>query len=261
MTLAYGINDLGVVVGYYLTSLNSGGDCCGVHGFQYRSGKFSELDVPGYDDTVVIGINNLGGITGYTAHHNDVSWSGFTGSTGGGYSVFTAVGDNKDENGGTFPSAINDWGTVVGHANGWKGYGVFVGWERLANGQMVTISDPLANTTPDPSWGPECDCFGGTVPGGINDFGTVAGIYSTAAKWARASSPPRPDNAQTSSESEINKPATAHEGPPRRAFPLPALSSTGSLGKADRQPAPTRLGAVRPRPVGGDRLPRGRRGV
>lgn len=176
-TLAYGINDLGVVVGYYLTTLNNGADCCGVHGFLYKNGKFSNLDVPGYDDTVVMGINNVGGITGYTAHHNDVSWLGFTGLTGGGYRVFTAAGDNGGDNGGTFPSAINDWGTVVGHANGWENYGVFVGWERLANGQMVTISDPLANTTPDPSWGPECYCFGGTVPGGINDLGTVVGVY------------------------------------------------------------------------------------
>lgn len=179
VTLAYGINDLGVVVGYYLTSL-SGGDCCGVHGFQYRGGTFSNLDVSGYDDTVVFGVNNLGAITGQTAHHNDASWAGFTGSTrvpDGAYSAFTAIGDSGGDNGGTFPSAINDLGTIVGHSNGNAGYGIFVGWERLRNGQTVTISDPLANTTPDPSWGPGCGCWGGTVPGGINDFGTVTGIY------------------------------------------------------------------------------------
>jgi probable HAF family extracellular repeat protein len=179
VTVAYGINDAGVVVGYYLTTLTNG-DCCKAHGFQYRNGTFSDLDVPGYDNTVVWGINNVGEIDGMTTHLVDPSWSGFTGSTrvpGGGYSVFIAVGDTQDENGNTWPQAINDWGTVVGHSNGAAGYGIFVGWERLRNGKMVTISDPLANTTPDPSWTPGCGCWGGTAPGGINDFGTVTGIY------------------------------------------------------------------------------------
>jgi len=167
LTFAYGINNAGVVVGQYMTSFEGG--CCTAYGFQYKNGTFSTISVPGEDDTAVYGINNFGGISGITAIHF-ASWQGFTGSThlpGGAYSVFTGLGDNGE---GTYPQAINDWGTVVGHSNNT----VFVGWERLANGQMTTITDPLANNNPNlvPDGG-----FGGTAPGGINDLGTVVGVY------------------------------------------------------------------------------------
>jgi hypothetical protein len=163
VTQAFGINDLGVVVGFYQGFVN--GEWGAAHGFQYQHGKLSTLDVPGWDDTIVQGINNLGAITGWGGRESDASWPGFAGSIGGGYSVFTGAGDTGE---GTYPQAINDWGTVVGHSNNT----MFVGWQRLHNGQMTTITDPLAATTPPP-----CGCYGGTAPGGINDLGTVTGIY------------------------------------------------------------------------------------
>ncbi len=144
-TAAYGINNSGVVAGYYLTYLNNGADCCGVYGFEYKNGTFSTISVTGEDDTLIYGINNSGAITGQTARHNDVSWHGFTGSARGAYTVFTGLGDNGE---GTYPQAINDPGTVVGHSNNT----MFVGWERLSSGQMVATSYPrAASAVPRPA--------------------------------------------------------------------------------------------------------------
>ena len=58
------------------------------------------------------------------------------------------VGYSSD--GGTFPQGINDLGTVVGYSNGWAGYGIQTGWERLSNGSHVAISDPNASTSIPP---------------------------------------------------------------------------------------------------------------
>jgi probable HAF family extracellular repeat protein len=58
-TEAFGINNLGQIVGSYADSNSTG-----PHGFLARAGKFSVIDVPGAVDTVASGINNLGQIVG-----------------------------------------------------------------------------------------------------------------------------------------------------------------------------------------------------
>jgi hypothetical protein len=180
----YGINDQGVLVGSFV---DSGGV---EHGFIYQHGQFTTVDNRKYapsssSGTELWGINNRGVIDGLGYSYPTIA-QGLTLSprTRGSeysyfkYSYFTGTGDTGgyESNGGTWPQGINDRGAVVGHSNGWEFYGVFVGWERL-HGKMFAISDPLANTTPGSNWGPGCGCFGGTAPAGINDQGTVTGIY------------------------------------------------------------------------------------
>jgi len=184
-TVATGINDQGVVVGYYFDSTAA------QHGFMYRDGQFTTVDVPGYAPPTagaeLWGINNFGVLDGLV-------YSGFTGAAGSGtdqgftfatrvphahYKFFLGAGDTgaANSNAGTFPQGINDWGAVVGHSMGSLNYGVFVGWEMI-HGKMITISDPLAANSIPPGTGyPDSFVFGGTAPAGVNDFGTVTGIY------------------------------------------------------------------------------------
>src|SRR6185436_6868907 len=59
-TGAKGINDRGEVAGYYVLS---GSD---IHGFVWRRGTFTQIDVPGADITYVHGINNRGQVVGHS---------------------------------------------------------------------------------------------------------------------------------------------------------------------------------------------------
>jgi len=175
----YGINDDGVLVGSFV-------DSKGVeHGFIDQHGRFTTVDNPKYapsshSGTELWAINDLGVIDGL-GYSYPTAVKGFTVSRPASstqYSYFTGVGDKGSykSDGGTWPSGMNDWGAVVGHSNGWEGYGVFVGWEWF-HGKMITISDPAASTKPGSDFAPGCGCFAGTAPGGINDAGTVVGIY------------------------------------------------------------------------------------
>jgi hypothetical protein len=182
-----GINDEGVLVGSFV-------DSNGVeHGFIDQHGRFTTVDNPRYpgtscsgtvsscSGTELWGINNRGVIDG-----DGYSWPAVVQglifsprAPGTRYSYFTGPGDagGYDSNGGTWAQGINDWGAVVGHSDGWANYGVFVGWERI-DGKMITISDPLATNSIPPGTGyPDSFVFGGTAPGGVNDSGTVTGIY------------------------------------------------------------------------------------
>src|ERR1700733_7912630 len=58
-TTAVGVNDSGVVSGFYEDS--SGND----HGFLDRHGTFTTIDVPGAADTVATVINDVGVVVGY----------------------------------------------------------------------------------------------------------------------------------------------------------------------------------------------------
>jgi hypothetical protein len=60
MTQPLGINDLGIVVGWY-------GGCspsCSIHGFALKQGKYLSFDFPGASETFGLGINNGGMIVG-----------------------------------------------------------------------------------------------------------------------------------------------------------------------------------------------------
>jgi probable HAF family extracellular repeat protein len=72
LTEAWGINDSGIIVGWY-EGCTSG---CYFHGFVLRNGRYLTLDYPGALDTFALGIGNSGQIVGaYTAA--DSSTHGF----------------------------------------------------------------------------------------------------------------------------------------------------------------------------------------
>ena len=157
-TSAAGVNNLGEVTGLYLDSSSA------QHGFLYRNGKFITIDAPGYQNTDVWGINDFGVVDGLGFTVTPVfSQMPFTLSTkvpGATFRSFSAPGQP------VYSGAINNFGVVVGHSNDT----VFIGWEQN-HWTLTTISDPLADNTP------ATGNFGGTAAAGINDFGTVVGIY------------------------------------------------------------------------------------
>jgi len=76
-TIAFGINELGTVVGLW-DILDSDGNLIAEHGFIWKNGVFSEVDFPGAADTSVMGINAAGDLVG--------SWdSGLTSPIAHGY--------------------------------------------------------------------------------------------------------------------------------------------------------------------------------
>ncbi|HTW02056.1 MAG TPA: hypothetical protein VMF87_17285, partial [Streptosporangiaceae bacterium] len=59
-TVAVGVNDLGVVSGFYFDAAGN------QHGFLYRDGTFTTVDVPGAADTLLTVTNDLGTAVGYS---------------------------------------------------------------------------------------------------------------------------------------------------------------------------------------------------
>jgi uncharacterized membrane protein len=62
-TYAFGINQSGVVVGYW-DLLDALGNVLATHGFVWKNGAFSEVNFPGSADSVVLGINASGDYVG-----------------------------------------------------------------------------------------------------------------------------------------------------------------------------------------------------
>ena len=62
-TYAYGINESGIVVGFW-DLLDANGNLLAYHGFTWRDGAFTEVDFPGSGDTAVLGINARGDFVG-----------------------------------------------------------------------------------------------------------------------------------------------------------------------------------------------------
>jgi hypothetical protein len=106
VTLAYGINNAGQVVGSYYDGTTD-------HGFLLSGGTYTTINVPSADRTEVRGINNLGQIVG--EYYNVLL-------AGGGYKyenvflygggIFTTIDDPAGTD--TVLSGINDQGQIVG---------------------------------------------------------------------------------------------------------------------------------------------------
>jgi uncharacterized membrane protein len=62
-TYAYGINESGIVVGYW-DLLDANGNLLAYHGFTWKDGAFTEVDFSGSGDTAVLGINARGDFVG-----------------------------------------------------------------------------------------------------------------------------------------------------------------------------------------------------
>jgi hypothetical protein len=153
-TYVYGINDSGVIVGAYHNFF-------GNYGFEYSSGTFTDITVPGSFGTYATGINDSGQIVGYS--YNGFTDSGFLDTNGS----FTAINDPQAGSSygqGTFPWAINNAGAVVGY---------YIDSNNIVHGFLeqkgtfTTLDDANAGHT----------SYEGTYALGINDLGQIAGYY------------------------------------------------------------------------------------
>jgi probable HAF family extracellular repeat protein len=100
-TSASGINDNGMIVGYYE-------DTAGLHGFVLSGEDYTALDVPfvGASNTIALGINNRGRIVG--TYQTSTGIHGFTYDNGS-YNTIAVPGAFD-----TTPTGINRSGQVVG---------------------------------------------------------------------------------------------------------------------------------------------------
>ena len=168
------INDLGAIAGYYT-------DANGVsHGFlRSPDGKFITFDVPGaggYGSTP-IALNLEGAIVGYYTDANFLFHS-FVRYPDGKFSTFLAPGQCETNGSqgcyGSELSNINFFGMSVGNYMDNTANLVQHSLIRHADGSFTLFEAPGAGTGPGQGTG--CPgCFAG-----LNQFGSVAGIYTDA---------------------------------------------------------------------------------
>ena len=103
-TLPLSINKWGTIVGRYQLpgSIHT-------RGFEYKNGKFHSIQFPGAADTEVVAINDNGVMVGSELKGSGAVYEGFRLNNG----AFTMIKDPK-ATGATFPTDINNFGTIVG---------------------------------------------------------------------------------------------------------------------------------------------------
>ena len=171
-TSAWGINDLGHVVGqYWGFKFGEGG--ARFHGFLWRDGVFATFDAPfeGAMGTVLWGINNQGQIIGTYQHHrtgsSDINDTDHTGTFLYTHGTFMplempgAVSPSPCCGGTTYPMDINNRGQVVGFTYDSAGQEQFFLYEA---GRYRLITGVPTNIDFLDSWG-------------LNDQGDIAGSY------------------------------------------------------------------------------------
>jgi probable HAF family extracellular repeat protein len=142
-TAAFGINDVGQIVGFYFDGMNVG------HGFlRDPSGSFTTIDVPGAMQTSANGINNFGQIVGRPGYL----------LTGGSFTTIDVPGETN-----TSANGINSFGQIVG------------GTGSLISGGHGFLRDPSGSFTPIDVPGAT-----GTEAFGINDGGQIVGTELNA---------------------------------------------------------------------------------
>jgi hypothetical protein len=153
-TVAVGVNDSGVVSGFYFDS--SGNE----HGFVDRDGRFTAINDPNAgtaagQGTSVGYINDFGEVTGsYTESNGDTV--AFAGPVG----TFRPISDPVAPAFSTLTAAINDAGVVVG---GWVDSGAeFHGFIEV-HGGFIPVEDPAGTE--------------GTNVAGISNLGVIVGFY------------------------------------------------------------------------------------
>jgi len=183
-TFPKSINDAGAVTGHYLDANTL------YHGFlRTPGGEFITLDAPGMGTSVgfrfgafansinsSININNRGTITGNYIDANHVS-HGFLRNPGGGFITLDAPGASSAAGSfdGTFPSSINNGGTISGNYIDSKE--LIHGFLRSPGGEFTTFDAPGASSVAAAGYG--------TLPQSINDAGAVTGHYTDAHNVAR----------------------------------------------------------------------------
>ncbi len=138
-TVAYGINDAGVLVGGFCPTrplCPIGLALTSDHGFLDDHGVFTQLDFPGATETTAFGINNSGTIVGIYA--NDVVQHSFIYENG----VYTDL--NFPLANWTDATAINDLGVIVGY---YQDANINVNGFMYFEGEWTKINVLPGNTT------------------------------------------------------------------------------------------------------------------
>jgi probable HAF family extracellular repeat protein len=144
-TIAYGINNVGAIVGGYATDGNG-------YGFVYAGGRYRSLSYPGKSGTNATGINDSGAIVGtYSATANTAQSYLFQSS------VYSEIRYPSAPD--TFATGINNAGDIVGNyqdsSNNQHGF--------LYSGGVYSTIDPPGSVR--------------TLVGGINSSGEIVGVY------------------------------------------------------------------------------------
>ncbi len=147
-TQARGINNDGTIAGFYVGSDGA------LHSFFLSGGAFTEYDVPGAVNTLVLAINNSRDFVGNT--DDGVTDSGFL-SSGGSLTKFSIPGALQ-----TNPNSINDVKNSVGFY--FDAELVIHGFIRKRDGTLIFPVDPPGSTQ--------------TILFGNNDRGAKVGRYA-----------------------------------------------------------------------------------
>lgn len=231
---AYGVNDLGQVVGI---SQSAGG---ATHGFLYTGGSMTDIGSLG-GDTYANAINAGGNIAGSSFNTTAGTFRAFRTGAGGGIDVASDLG--------TFPSAgsldsfaygINAAGQTVGYAyNGTSNHafrtsaggsidaasdlGTLGGNNSYANGiNTAGQAAGYSDTAPDVDGNSFTHAFRTTAAGAMNDLGTLGGSnsYATALN----------DSGQVIGYSDLSDGSThAFRTSPNQAV-APTTDDLGTLG-------------------------------
>jgi hypothetical protein len=157
-TVPAAINNAGKVAGYYATATDPYQT---FHGFLRNSrGGFTTFDAPGSVSTQPLGINGEGTIAGEYRDADDRN-HGFVRSARGAITSFDVPGSTVRD---TFPTSINDEGTITG-SYGPGGGQLSHGFVRDASG-VITTFDPTGSIQ--------------TFPRAINAKGEIVGYYTDA---------------------------------------------------------------------------------
>jgi hypothetical protein len=164
-TVPVGINQGGVIAGYYVDSGN------GVHGLvRTAAGVITEFNATGLSSAYVNGINGRGQIVGSGAHpsgHTNYT-HGYLRNPNGNIILIDPVGPNGSQN--TFNLTINDSGEIAGTYVDVAG-GAAHGFLRSSSGAYTVVDEPNATNN---------ESGEGTVINGINANGEVTGFYNDA---------------------------------------------------------------------------------
>jgi uncharacterized membrane protein len=180
-TIAFGINDLGHVVGQY-GGFDFGEGLDRFHGFVWKEDVYTTVDAPfpGAIHTALLGINNAGQIIGTFLHHrtgsadiNDYDSEVAFLYESGNFAVLDFPGAQLPYlccGPTTFPMDINNVGQVIGSTYDASGKPQFFLYEQ-ANYFVIT---GLPENIVDPF---DFSVVHGSSAWGINDRGEIAGTY------------------------------------------------------------------------------------
>jgi len=154
LTTVNGLNNSNTIVGSYFDSYDS------VHGFVYRRGRFTAVNVAGATATEVLGINDYGDIVGVYQLSGPLNFHGFLRHNG----KFVTI-DSPRAQFGTTAFAINRAGTIVGSYDDAHGF-------TYSAGKYRTLDAPQLQGEP-----------ANTQLNGINNLGWIAGQVLTGGIW------------------------------------------------------------------------------